>query len=60
MIDEFLTVVVGDGIVGGSKLILSTPFVIIAALFGKDAYFVNLKRYYKKVWNWAPSDLFKR
>ncbi len=54
MIDEFLKVVVGDLLVGGLKLIFSTPFVLVLAFFGKDSYFVNLKAYYKKVWNWSP------
>jgi hypothetical protein len=60
MIDEFLKVVIGDLLVGGLKLIFSTPFVLVLAFFGKDPYFVNLKTYYKKVWTWRPSSLIRR
>ena len=32
-------------------LVIATPIILVAAVFGKDSYGENLKRYYRQVFN---------
>jgi len=33
-------------------ILVSTPIILIVALFGKSIYRENVKRYYRKVFDW--------
>ncbi len=39
--------------------VLSTPVILIIAIWGEDSYFANVKAYYKRVFKWLTKVIDK-
>ncbi|MDO8499493.1 MAG: hypothetical protein Q7S66_02425 [bacterium] len=49
LISEIIGQIISSIIVIPLAWILATPFILVMSFFGTEAYFINLKKYYKKI-----------